>query len=59
MDAEAKLLGARVREACRTMPDPPPLAIFDHVYTEPTAILRAEREQYAAYLDSFETGAGR
>ena len=59
VDAEAKLLGARVREACRTMPDPPPLAIFDNVYAESnpmTAILRAEREQYAAYLDSF-TGA--
>ena len=62
VDAEAKQVGARVREACRTMPDPPPLAIFDHVYAEPnpmTAILRAEREQYAAYLDSFEGGAGR
>ena len=59
VDAEAKQVGARVREACRTMPDPPPLAIFDHVYAEPTAILRAEREQYAAYLDSFEEGAGR
>jgi len=63
VDAEAKLLGARVREACRTMPDPPPLAIFDNVYREPTAILRAEREQYAAYLDSFagedNGGAGR
>jgi 2-oxoisovalerate dehydrogenase E1 component alpha subunit len=59
VDAEAKLLGARVREACRTMPDPPPLAIFDHVYAEPTGILQAEREQYAAYLDSFEEGAGR
>ena len=59
VDAEAKQVGARVREACRTMPDPPPLAIFDNVYAEPTAILRAEREQYAAYLDSFETGAGR
>ena len=34
VDAEAKLLGARVREACRTMPDPPPLAIFDNVYAE-------------------------
>jgi len=54
VDAEAKQVGARVREACRTMPDPPPLAIFDHVYAEPTAILRAEREQYAAYLDSFD-----
>jgi 2-oxoisovalerate dehydrogenase E1 component alpha subunit len=53
VEAEAKQLGARVREACRTMPDPPPMAIFDHVYTEPTSILRAEREQYAAYLDSF------
>jgi pyruvate dehydrogenase E1 component alpha subunit len=53
VEAEAKQLGARVREACRTMPDPPPLAIFDNVYTEPTPILRAEREQYAAYLDSF------
>jgi 2-oxoisovalerate dehydrogenase E1 component alpha subunit len=59
VDAEAKLIGARVREACRTMPDPPPLAIFDNVYAEPTPILRAEREQYAAYLDSFETGAER
>jgi len=59
VDAEAKRVGARVREACRTMPDPPPLAIFDHVYAEPTAILRAEREQYAAYLDSFTEGAGR
>jgi pyruvate dehydrogenase E1 component alpha subunit len=53
VDAEAKKVGADVREACRTMADPPPLAIFDNVYAEPTAILRAEREQYAAYLDSF------
>jgi 2-oxoisovalerate dehydrogenase E1 component alpha subunit len=54
VDAEAKKVGTELREACRTMPDPPPLAIFDHVYAEPTAILRAEREQYAAYLDTFE-----
>jgi 2-oxoisovalerate dehydrogenase E1 component alpha subunit len=54
VDAEAKQVGARVREACRTMPDPPPLDLFDQVYAEPTAILREEREQYAAYLDSFE-----
>ncbi len=54
IDAEAKQVGADLREACRTMPDPPPLAIFDHVYAEPTAILRAERGQFAAYLDTFE-----
>jgi 2-oxoisovalerate dehydrogenase E1 component alpha subunit len=53
VEEEAKKVGAGVREACRTMADPPPLSIFDNVYAEPTAILRAEREQYAAYLDSF------
>jgi pyruvate dehydrogenase E1 component alpha subunit len=56
VDAEAKREGARVRDACRNMPDPPPLALFDHVYAEPTALQREEREQYAAYLDSFEGG---
>jgi 2-oxoisovalerate dehydrogenase E1 component alpha subunit len=54
VDAEAKKVGAELREACRTMPDPPPLTIFDDVYAEPTAILRAEREQFAAYLETFE-----
>jgi pyruvate dehydrogenase E1 component alpha subunit len=54
IEAEAKQVGARVREACRTMADPPPLTMFDHVYAEPTAILRQEREQYASYLESFE-----
>jgi pyruvate dehydrogenase E1 component alpha subunit len=53
VEAEAKEIGTRIREACRTMPDPPPLAVFEHVYDEPTAILAAEQEQYAAYLDTF------
>jgi 2-oxoisovalerate dehydrogenase E1 component alpha subunit len=55
IDAEADMVGATVREACRTMADPPPLNIFDNVYTEPNPILEAEREQFAAYLDSFAT----
>jgi 2-oxoisovalerate dehydrogenase E1 component alpha subunit len=58
VEAEAKRIGASVRDACRNMPDPPPLAIFDNVYSEPTPILRAEREQYAAYLDSFASEDG-
>jgi 2-oxoisovalerate dehydrogenase E1 component alpha subunit len=58
VEAEAVQVGARVREACRTMSDPSPLSIFENVYAEPTSILREEREQYAAYLDSFEE-AGR
>jgi len=56
VDAEADKVGATIREACRTMPDPPPLAIFDNVYTEPNQILEDEREQFAAYLDSFVGG---
>jgi 2-oxoisovalerate dehydrogenase E1 component alpha subunit len=56
VDAEADKLGARVREACRSMPDPGPLELFDHVYGGPSAILDEEREQYAAYLATFEGG---
>jgi len=53
IDAEAAQVGTHVRRACLEMPDPAPLSMFDNVYAEPTALLREEREQYAAYLDSF------
>jgi pyruvate dehydrogenase E1 component alpha subunit len=60
VEAEADAVGARVRKACQDMPDPEPLSMFDHVYTSPTRPLMAERERFAAYLDSFvETEAGR
>jgi pyruvate dehydrogenase E1 component alpha subunit len=36
------------------MPDPQPLSMFDHVYADETDELRAEREGFAAYLESFE-----
>jgi pyruvate dehydrogenase E1 component alpha subunit len=51
--AEADDVGRRVRKACLEMPDPDPLTIFSNVYTEQTALLADEREQLAAYLDSF------
>jgi 2-oxoisovalerate dehydrogenase E1 component alpha subunit len=53
VDAEADELGAWLREACRAMPDPAPLSMFEHVYAGPQPIIDAEREAYAAYLDSF------
>jgi pyruvate dehydrogenase E1 component alpha subunit len=53
IEEEAAQVGKRVRRACLEMPDPAPLAMFENVYGEPTALLREEREQYAAYLDSF------
>ena len=54
LDAEAKELGHHLREGCKALPDPKPLDGFDHVYTEMTEELRAQRDGYAAYLDSFE-----
>ena len=53
IDAEADEVGTRIRKACLDMPDPQPLSIFENVYAEPTALLEREREQFAAYLDSF------
>jgi 2-oxoisovalerate dehydrogenase E1 component alpha subunit len=54
IDAEAAEVGRNVRQGCLAMPDPQPLAIFENVYSEPNALLDAEREQFAAYLDTFE-----
>jgi 2-oxoisovalerate dehydrogenase E1 component subunit alpha len=54
IDTEAAQVGKRVRTSCLEMPDPEPLAIFGNIYSEPNALLEAEREQFAAYLDSFE-----
>jgi pyruvate dehydrogenase E1 component alpha subunit len=54
IDAEAADVGRGVRQGCLAMPDPEPMAIFENVYSEPTELLRTEREQFAAYLDSFE-----
>jgi 2-oxoisovalerate dehydrogenase E1 component alpha subunit len=54
IDAEAAEVGRGVRQSCLAMPDPQPMAIFENIYSEPNALLDAEREQFAAYLDSFE-----
>jgi pyruvate dehydrogenase E1 component alpha subunit len=53
VEAEADEVGARVRAACLEMPDPGPLEIFDNVYAEMPDVLAAERDDFAAYLDSF------
>src|SRR5262249_15897243 len=54
IEAGAADVGRGVRQGCLAMPDPEPMAIFENVYSEPTELLRTEREQFAAYLDSFE-----
>ncbi|MGV1007915.1 MAG: pyruvate dehydrogenase (acetyl-transferring) E1 component subunit alpha [Dermatophilaceae bacterium] len=54
VDEEADALGARVRQECLTMPDPPPESMFEHVYVEPHPLLDAERREFLAYQASFE-----
>jgi 2-oxoisovalerate dehydrogenase E1 component alpha subunit len=51
---EAEVLGERLREGCKALPDPSPVPLFDNVYAEITDELVAQRDGYAAYLDSFE-----
>jgi 2-oxoisovalerate dehydrogenase E1 component alpha subunit len=58
VEAEAERLGVWLREACRAMPDPSPLSAFEHVYAGANSILDAERDAYAAYLDSFADAPG-
>jgi 2-oxoisovalerate dehydrogenase E1 component alpha subunit len=58
LTAESDQLGVTIRKACREMPDPDALAIFENVYVEENALLEAERDQYATYLASFEEVIG-
>jgi pyruvate dehydrogenase E1 component alpha subunit len=54
VDAEAERLGERLREGCRSMPDPDVLDVFDRVYAEQTPELARQQREHAAYLSSFE-----
>jgi 2-oxoisovalerate dehydrogenase E1 component alpha subunit len=54
LEKESDELAVHVRKGCLEMPDPEPLAIFDHVYAERHPLLEEERAQFAAYLDTFE-----
>jgi 2-oxoisovalerate dehydrogenase E1 component subunit alpha len=47
---------ARLRRGCLALDDPEPLALFDHVYAEPHALLEEERDAFAAFLAGLDTG---
>jgi 2-oxoisovalerate dehydrogenase E1 component alpha subunit len=53
IDAEAEALAVRIRAACRALPDPSPLSVFDNVYVDMTDDLASQRDDYAGYLSSF------
>jgi 2-oxoisovalerate dehydrogenase E1 component alpha subunit len=57
---ESDALARRVREGVRSMPDPDPMAIFEHVYADGHPLVDEERARFAEYLASFDTsGTGR
>ncbi|MFJ8882331.1 pyruvate dehydrogenase (acetyl-transferring) E1 component subunit alpha [Streptomyces sp. NPDC102402] len=53
LDEESEVLGKRVRDVVRSMPDPEPLALFDHAYADGSPLVDEERAQFAAYQASF------
>jgi 2-oxoisovalerate dehydrogenase E1 component alpha subunit len=54
VDETAAKTAVELRERVLAMPDPGPLTIFDNVYPEGSSHLDEQREQYAAYLATFE-----
>ncbi len=54
VEAESDELAARLRKGCVEMADPSPLDIFDQVYEDTPPELTAQRDQFSAYLSSFE-----
>ena len=53
VEAEAKALGKRTREAVKSWERPPLLTMFDHVYAEPHQQVEAERAWFDRYQRSF------
>ena len=58
VEHDANELAARLRNGCLEMPDPEPLSIFDHVYSEEEQLVEQERAGFARYLDSFAESTG-
>ncbi len=52
--AAADDVAREMRAACLGMTTRPPLAVFDGVYAEPHTGLARQRDEYAAYLATFE-----
>jgi pyruvate dehydrogenase E1 component alpha subunit len=55
--AGADEAAAALRQGVLAMPDPDAASLFAHVYAEPHALLKEERDAYAAYLAEFDEEA--
>ena len=58
LQTEADDLGAHLREACRSLPEPDLGALFDGVYADAHPELAAQKAEYLAYRDSFVADGG-
>ncbi|MFC6239380.1 pyruvate dehydrogenase (acetyl-transferring) E1 component subunit alpha [Longivirga aurantiaca] len=56
VEAEAEVLAVRLREGCRSLPNPAPESLFDHVYAEAHPLIESEREEFVRYHASFAGG---
>ncbi len=56
VEAEAEVLAVGLREGCRSMPNPAPESLFDHVYAEAHPLIESEREEFVRYHASFAGG---
>jgi 2-oxoisovalerate dehydrogenase E1 component alpha subunit len=56
LDQEAKAAAQELRERVLALPDPRPEQMFDNVYPHGSPEVDRQREQFAAYLASFEGG---
>ncbi|BDZ38362.1 hypothetical protein GCM10025863_09760 [Microbacterium suwonense] len=54
VQAQADEMARQMRATCLGMKTRPALAVFDGVYAEPHSGLERERDEYAAYLATFE-----
>ncbi|MGI9092842.1 MAG: pyruvate dehydrogenase (acetyl-transferring) E1 component subunit alpha [Mycobacteriales bacterium] len=59
LDAEADDLARNLRRACREMPDPRPLEMFAHAYSDTPPLLAEQRDRFGTYLGSFAEEVAR
>jgi pyruvate dehydrogenase E1 component alpha subunit len=57
VDEDARVQAVHLRERVLDMPNPQPVTLFDNVYAEGSPLLDEQREQFNAYLASFEGSA--
>jgi 2-oxoisovalerate dehydrogenase E1 component alpha subunit len=57
VDEAAREQAVHLRERVLSMPNPEPTTLFDNVYAEGSPLIDEQREQFSAYLASFEGSA--